>query len=542
MLILHNSEAMPTQGQLLRAHARLHANRLFAVIDDEEVRYSEFGAQAEGLARGMLADGLKPGDHVGILMPNCIDFLLVYYAAQLVGAVAIPINARYKSAELAHAIRHADIRILFTTDRINDHVNFGDLLFETLPSLEAATHFGSLALGEAPALTTIVLFGAERAPFRTPAALVKAGLSVSSATLDEAVDHGGVDDIALILFTSGTTAMPKACRLSHRNLYQNWVIAYPQIVGLEVDQGIWCPLPCFHIGGVGLALAALSRGACFLSSIHHQPGKALDFIRRHRPHHLYPGFFTLLMPMLRDPGYNRSHLDSVVSIWMVAPFETHKQMREFYPAGIAVHQNFGMTEGAGMVTMTRPSMPEDERLLANGMALPGCEVRIADAESDGSLPDGQEGEIQFRGPNAFRDYYKDEPASRAARAPGGWVKTGDWGRLDDTGVLSFRGRMKDMLKVGGENVAAAEIEAFLGRHPAVNLAQVVARADDHYGEVPVAFVELREGTVADERELIEFCKARLASFKAPRQIVFVTEWPMSATKVQKFRLREMFSI
>jgi acyl-CoA synthetase (AMP-forming)/AMP-acid ligase II len=221
----------------------------------------------------------------------------------------------------------------------------------------------------------------------------------------------------------------------------------------------------------------------------------------------------------------------------VAPHETHKLMQEFLPPGILTLQLFGMTEACGYVSFTRADAPEEKRLRTNGTPIDGVEVRIIDEAGHVAAPGGQ-GEIQFRGPNSFHSYYKDEAATDATILDGGWVRTGDCGMVDADGFVYFLGRIKDMLKVGGENVAAAEIEAFLGRHPAVKMTQVVGKPDDYYGEVAVAFVELMPGKQADAAELIAFCKGRLASFKVPREVRFVTQWPMSATKIQKFKLRE----
>ena len=152
---------------------------------------------------------------------------------------------------------------------------------------------------------------------------------------------------------------------------------------------------------------------------------------------------------------------------------------------------------------------------------------------------GVPGEIQFRGINAFRGYYKDPTQTRATVLDGGWVRTGDLGSLDRRGQLLFLGRIKDVLKVGGENVSPLEVEALLSTHPSVHLAQVVGRPSERYGEEPVAFVELIPGSACTAGELIEYCAGNLASYKVPREIRFVTSWPMSATKIQKFRLREL---
>ena len=537
-----NGDMLPPHGALLRRQAARHGERLFAIIDDDRISYGELYRQAEAVARGMISRGIRRGDRVGIFMPNCAEFMLAYFACHLLGAIVVTINARYKSHELAHALGFSDIRLLFTTARIDDHVNFGDLLFQTAPDLAACTADAPLALANAPLLQTIVLCGdSPRPPFVPLAALIDEGASLPADELADLHETGSVDDIAVMLFTSGTSAAPKACQLTHRAIYQTWAFTYPESAELKAGEKIWVPMPCFHVGGIGLTAGALAHGACFLSSIHHQSSAALRLIRNERPEHLYPGFFTLLLPVLREPDYSPADFAQVRTVVAIAPYETHLMMKEMMPPKILVFQLFGMTEAAGYVSFTRRSMAEDLRLKTNGLPVAGCEVRIAREEDDQVLPVGEEGEIQFRGPNAFHSYYKDEAATRATILPGGWVKTGDCGRLDETGAVYFLGRIKDMLKVGGENVAAAEIEAYLGRHPAVKLAQVVARPDDYYGEVAVAFVELMPGQSASGRELMDFCKGKLASFKVPRDVIFVTEWPMSATKIQKFKLRQQLA-
>ncbi len=478
------------------------------------------------------------GDRIGVFMPNCVEFFVVHFAIQLLGAITVTINARYKSHELEYAVGFSDIRLLFTTDRIDEHVNFGDLLWETLPDLSEGRRNGRLQLASAPRLENIILVGnSERAPFVSLQAFTAEGSGVSDAELEQCAASATIDDISVMLFTSGTTAAPKACQLTHRGIYQTWVNTYPDAVNLQPGEKVWVPMPCFHVGGIGLTATAVSRGAAFATSIHHQAAAALRLIRNHRIEHLYPGFFTLILPVLREPDYDKAAFANARSMVAVAPHETHKLMKEYLPPDILTLQLFGMTEACGYVSFTRADAIEEKRLRTNGTPIEGVEVRIID-EAGNVAPPGGQGEIQFRGPNSFHSYYKDEAATRATILEGGWVRTGDCGMLDADGFVYFLGRIKDMLKVGGENVAAAEIEAFLGRHPAVKMTQVVGKPDEYYGEVAVAFVELLPGKQAEAAELIAFCKGRLASFKVPREVRFVTEWPMSATKIQKFKLRE----
>jgi fatty-acyl-CoA synthase/long-chain acyl-CoA synthetase len=199
---------------------------------------------------------------------------------------------------------------------------------------------------------------------------------------------------------------------------------------------------------------------------------------------------------------------------------------------------FGMTETAGTVSTSRLEDPLEERIARLGRPLPGVEVRILNVATGEDAAPGERGEVLVRGYSTLEGYYKDPVKTAAAIDAGGWYHTGDIGSIDAAGTMMFHGRLKDMLKVGGENVAAAEIESCLQRHPAVKLAQVVGIPDARLGEVAAAFIERSPETQVTPQELMDFCRREIASFKVPRQVRFVSEWPMSASKIQKFRLRE----
>ena len=202
-------------------------------------------------------------------------------------------------------------------------------------------------------------------------------------------------------------------------------------------------------------------------------------------------------------------------------------------------QACGMTETAGIFALCGPDETLEQRTISQGMAVPGVEVRIVDPETGEDLPDGAVGEILVRGYNVMEGYYRSPDKTAEALDADGWLHTGDLYAKAADGQLTFHGRAKDMLKVGGENVAAIEVEAYLCNHPAVRIAEVVGRPDPRLDEVPVAFVELRLGHSATPEELIAFCQGRIASYKVPRDVLFVLEgeWPMSATKVDKRALR-----
>jgi fatty-acyl-CoA synthase len=199
---------------------------------------------------------------------------------------------------------------------------------------------------------------------------------------------------------------------------------------------------------------------------------------------------------------------------------------------------YGMTEMGGSVVMSERSDDIEGRSETSGKALPGNEVQIRHPETRKALKPGEPGEIAARGVGVFSGYHNDTEKTQESFDSDGWFFTGDLGVMDEFGRVAFHGRLKDMLKVGGENVASVEIEGYLATHPKIKLSAVVGLDDSKYGEVPVAFIELKPGVVATESEIIDFCQGEIASFKIPRHIRFLTEWPMGATKILKYELKE----
>jgi fatty-acyl-CoA synthase len=200
--------------------------------------------------------------------------------------------------------------------------------------------------------------------------------------------------------------------------------------------------------------------------------------------------------------------------------------------------NYGITEGSGHVAMTEIADSLDVRVRTGGFLLPGMQARIVDLETGHTVAPNVEGEIHFRGESRFLGYYRDPEANATYIDADGWFASGDLGVLDEDGRLTYKGRVKDMLKVGGENVASLEIESYLLRHPDIAVVAVVAAPDAYYGEVPAAFVQLADGRRLDEADVIDFCLDRIATYKVPRYVRFVTQWPMSGTKIRKVELRQ----
>jgi fatty-acyl-CoA synthase len=252
----------------------------------------------------------------------------------------------------------------------------------------------------------------------------------------------------------------------------------------------------------------------------------------------YPSFVTIMQDLISHPSFASSDLSRLRvmnSNFAVQPDWIRDAVCAAVPHTVQV-STYGLTEAAGTVTTSRLGDPWSLRTGRCGAPLDDWQVRIVDLETEEECALGERGEIVIRGPGMLSGYY-NAPEKTAEVMRDGWFHTGDIGSFDETGHIMFHGRTKDMLKVGGENVAAAEIESMLQSHPAVKLAQVVGIPDERYAEVPAAFVELAEGENASEAELIAHCRGKLASFKLPRHVRMVTSWPMSTSKIQKFRLR-----
>lgn len=532
------TEKFPTFADLLEQRAGDMADAVYAVFPGSALTFGALRRQAAGLARGLIAGGLAPGDHVAIMMPNCPEFLLAHFAVQLAGGTSVLLNARFKQHELGTILKHCDARVVITSDAMDEHVDLGRLILDSLPGVRRAGGFA--AAPTAPLLRRLVLLGARKLePFDSHAALEAMGAGVPDEALARARAGQDGERTGLLIYTSGSTAAPKACELSAATVQRSWR-TYADAVKLAAGEKIWVPLPFFHCGGIGLATVGMARGASIVTSPHFQADDMAALLERERVDHLYPVFHALSVPLLRSPLYDRDRWSAFVRTMVsVGPLGTQKVLRDLLPAHVKIMNVFGMTESSGVLTVSRPEAPEDRRLGTCGRVQGDAEVTIRDPDTLEVLPAGTRGEIVFRGAGAVKGYYNDAAATAATMLPGGWVRSGDLGMFDEDGWLHFLGRIKDMLKVGGENVAAAEVESFLSGHPAVKFVQVIGRPDERMGEVPVAFIERNAGMEASQDDIIAFCKDRIASYKIPRQVVFVTEWPMSATKVQKGRLREM---
>jgi acyl-CoA synthetase (AMP-forming)/AMP-acid ligase II len=301
---------------------------------------------------------------------------------------------------------------------------------------------------------------------------------------------------------------------------------------------LWDPLPLFHMSSIIPLTFLIDVGGTYVSTPHFEPAAALAQMRAHPPTLLFSCFPPVTMALINHPDWPRTDL-SQVRVWInIAPIETLRVMARALPHAAQIG-SYGITEGGGIISFNDAHETRRQLEETVGPPVPSTEIRIVGPTGD-DLPRGVPGEILVRGIGVMKGYYRDAKRTAEVLDADGWLHTGDLCSVDADGMISYVGRTKDMLKVGGENVAPAEIESYLSKHPAVHLVQVVGVPDDRLVEVACAYIELREGYSVDPAEFIDYCRGQIASFKVPRHVRIITEWPMSATKIKRYRLREMF--
>jgi acyl-CoA synthetase (AMP-forming)/AMP-acid ligase II len=506
-----------------------------AIIEGERrLTWAEVRAESLRIAAAMLAMGIRRGDHVAIWMPNRSMWLLLWLAAMRIGAAVIPVNSRYTPAEAEYVLRKSEATALFVEVSFlgRDYVAaFREICPDWAGSSERL-----------PRLRDVVVLGEERAEpdFRRFDDFLARGDAVAPSVVAEAAASRSVADTVIIVFTSGTTGFPKGAMHTHSVLRMlRDVTAW---LGITSRDRILGHLPLFHVAGVFSSfMPALISGGALVLMDRWDPGEALAAIARERVSVL-SGIPTHFIDLLRDPDRDRHDLASLRTGWIggsTIPMEVVKGAQDILGMN-ALLPVYGMTEAGPCLTLGRPTDSPDSLAAGKGVPLGGYELTIVDAESRAPLPAGREGEIAVRGHVVMKGYYKDEAATAEVLAEDGWFYTGDLGVLDDTGHLTITGRKSDKFIVGGNNVHPADIEHVLLAHAGVEQAHVVARPDDRLGEVAVAFVERAAGATVTEAEILEYCRANLASFKVPRTVRFTDSWPMTPTgKIQRFRLREL---
>lgn len=501
------------------AVAHAPADRVTARLSHAELR-----AASRDAAQRLIGLGVTKGTRVGLLCPNRLDWLPLAVGALRLGAVLVPLSTLWKRDEIAYALTHGDVAVLLTVPRFLKH-DYLERLLDIAPALRDA---GDRPLHDArvPALRRVVLLDDADTALSRWNALPPTGDDALLDALEAAV---APTDLATIFFTSGTTAQAKAVVHAHGAITTS-ARRIGECFGVTTDDAWWGHMPLFWSGGFILgALATLAGGGRLVLQEVVEPGTALALLEAERCT-IMAGWHQA-SPLIEHPDFARRTLHLRKGTYH--PQATRLMGPDHRTVGV-----YGMSETATCVTAARWDDPEEIRTGTFGRPLPGMELRIVDPETRQSLPPGEAGEILVKGPTLMEGYYR-VPRSTTFD-PEGFFRTGDRGLLDADGTLHFGGRIKDVIKTAGVNVAAAEVEDALARHPAVQAAHVVGVPDAARGEIIAALVVLRAGAAAEPDALQAFCRETLASYKVPRHVFIVdaASVPRTGTgKVEKPALR-----
>ncbi len=519
-----------TIGTLPARAARRWGAREALCFKGQRWSFADLADDVDAVARGLIARGVEPGDKVALWMVNRPEWIEAAFAIIKIGAVLVPINTRLRTEDVAYILDQSDSSTIILAERSGpvDYLAHaaragagGDGAAST-PAPEAPPH--RPARGRAA--------GRDGRVARSP------GGGADAAALAARAAAVGPEDLAFLMYTSGTTGFPKGVMHAHR-LVRNVTDRAFRMAITEQD-AIMMYLPLFHIFGFseGMLMSMVS-GARQVLTEGFDPRESLELVERERATVIH-GFDThykeLAEAHARKPRDVSSIRTGIFGAGMSSSADIGRRARALFGPLVS---GYGMSEfGAGAAIGALDST-EEQSCEASGYPAPGYEIRVVDPATGHDQPLETPGEILVRGYSMMQGYYNRPEATAAAIDADGWMHTGDMGLFRRDGHLRFMGRYKDMLKIGGENVDPMEVEAFLMAHPGVNLAAVVSYPDARLSEVAVAFVRREPGHAVTEDDVLAHCRGRIASFKTPRRVLFVDDFPMTSSgKIQKVKLRE----
>ena len=532
-----------TIGDYFRDQVAIDPDHEFVVYPDRDLRwtYAEFDERTDNLAKGLLAIGMKPGDHLGVWARNIPDWLTFMYATAKIGVVMVTVNPVYKSHELDYVLKQSDMKALCVIDAYRD-VDYIKIIRDLVPeSLEQQR--GYLESEKFPCLKNLIYMGPEKhRGFYSVPELMLLGQHQPEDSLERAREQFDNNDVVMMQYTSGTTGFPKGVMLTHRNILNNgFYIGEGQRLG--APDRVTLPVPFFHCFGCVLGvMACLTHRSTMIIVEDFNAELVLQAIHKERATAVY-GVPTMFIAELNHPDFDKFDLSSLRTGIMAGspcPPETMREvmdrmnMRE-------VTICYGLTETSPVFTQTSADDDIEHKCETVGRKHPPVDVRVIDPSDGHICGPGEPGELCCKGYNVMKGYYKMPEATAEAIDADGYLHSGDLGMVDEDGYYRVTGRIKDMIIRGGENVYPLEIENFLLGMPGVLDAQVVGIPDAKYGEIVGAFIRTRPGYEdMTEEDVREWSIPRIARYKVPKRVFFVDDFPMTPSmKVQKFKLREM---
>lgn len=521
-----------TIGDLPARAARRWGAREALCFAGRRRTFGDLAAGTDRVTAGLMALGIQPGEKVALWMLNRPEWIEAAFGTIQAGAVLVPVNTRLRTEDVGYILGQSGASTLILAAR-SGPIDYLGMVRALVPE-GAAPKTTRL-----PALRRIVVLGDERFP-GTAAwdDVLAAGASVPPTAVAARTSAVDPEDLAFLMYTSGTTGFPKGVMHEHR-LLRNITDRAFRLAITEQDV-IMMYLPLFHLFAFSEGmLTSMLTGARQVLTESFDAAESLALIERERATVLH-GFDTHYKELVeaheRAPRDVSSVRTGILAAGMASSVPVARRARALFGPLVS---GYGMSEFGVGAAIGALDSTEEQSCEASGYPAPGYELRIVDPETGREQPAGTPGEIRVRGYALMRGYHDQPEATAAAIDAEGWMHTGDMGFIRPDGHLRFMGRYKDMLKIGGENVDPMEVEAFLMSHSAVNLAAVVSYPDSRLSEVGVAFVRLAAGARATEEDVLAHCRGRIASFKIPRRVCFVDDFPWTSSgKIQKARLRD----
>ncbi len=532
-----------TTGEMIREISVRYSENDALIVSyrNECYNYGQFYQICQQTAKGFIRLGLNKGDRVAIWATNYPEWVFTQFATAMIGAILVPINPAFRSHELEYVLKDSQSKALLLIDRFksSDYPS----MFEDVCPEAADAEPGKIKSEKFPYLESLVFLGTKKRPYMFSWEDIRTmGSQVSDQELNERETDLEPDDIINIQYTSGTTGFPKGASLSHHNIINNGFFVGENLGFTDKDR-LCIPVPFYHCFGMVLSnIASISHGATMvLPSEYFDPLEVLKAVADERCTALH-GVPTMFIAELECPEFGQFDLTSLRTGIMAGapcPMELMKKVMEsMHLTDITIC--YGLTECSPVTNQTRLSDPVEMRVKTVGTPLQHTELKIIDPNTGKVVPVGASGELCCRGYQVMREYHGKPEETKETIDEQGWLHTGDLAVMDENGYCSIVGRSKDMIIRGGENVYPREIEEFLFTNPRIKDVQVFGVPDEKYGEEIVAWIQLKEDQQSSSEEIRQFCKGRLAHYKVPRYIKFVTEYPMTVTgKVKKFVMREM---
>lgn len=531
-----------TMGDLLDSMAEKYPDHPAVLYHFMPFRktYSEFRDVCNKVARGLLAMGVKKGDHVAMWATNYPEWLITMFATAKIGAVLVTVNTNYKIFELEYLLRQSDSNTLILFEGFKDS-NYVDIVSELCPEIKDSEP-GKLNSKKLPFLKNVIYIGdIKHDGMFNYSDLYQLAEKVSQDELDSIQRSLDVHDVINMQYTSGTTGFPKGVMLTHYNVVNNGK-CIGDCLNFTHEDRLCIPVPFFHCFGCVLAImACVTHGSTMVPLDYYNPQRVMEIIQEEKCTAVH-GVPTMFIGILEHPDFKKysfPYLRTGIMAGSPCPVKVmQKVVDEMGMNEITIA--YGQTEASPVCTQTRTYDSIEKRVTTVGKALPFIECKVVNPETNEEAPYGVPGEFVARGYNVMKGYYKMPEATSQAIDSEGWLHTGDLATMDEEGYFKITGRIKDMIIRGGENIYPKEIEEFLYTHPSIKDVQVIGVPSKDYGEEVMACIILKEGDSLTEDEVKNFVKSHMARHKTPRYVKFLDAFPMTASgKIQKYKLREM---